>query len=404
MAKPHFLTGLDIGTSSIKGLVVLEKPGVAELEVISKAEVPSFGVRRGAVIDIDNVSRKIRELRDQLQEEGGQKVDSVYINIGGSHIFVTASRGSVAVSRADQKISQEDIDRVMQAAQAISLPPNKEILEVFPKEFIVDDEKGLKEVLGMQGIRLEVEVLALCAFSLYLKNLTNSVLRADLQILDVTPSPIAASRAILTAQQKELGVATVEIGAGTTGLAVYEEGDLIHTAIFPVGSAHITNDIAIGLRTETEIAEKIKRKFGACSPVEIKKTEKLDLPHQPPLTFSHRMLRKIIEARISEIFEQVNRELKKISRQGLLPAGVVLTGGGSKLPGIVEFAKKALKLPARLGVPQGFIGLEEDPALSTVCGLVLGGVSLEGEVRKDSMFLREGIGSKIKRFLRIFIP
>ena len=400
MAKGYFLTGLDIGTNSIKGLVVLKKPEISELEVISKAEVPSFGVRRGVVFDVNTVSKKIKEVKKQLQEETGQPIDSVYVNIGGSHIFAVTSRGSVAVSRADQKISQEDIERAIQAAQAISLPPNKEIIEVFPKEFIVDDERGLKEVLGMKGTRLEVEILALCVFSPYLKNLTDSVSEAEVQILDIFPSPIASSQAVLTPQQKELGVAVVEIGSGTTGLAVYEEGELIHTAIFPIGSGHITNDIAIGFRTDTKIAEKIKKEFGTCFSVKSRRTEKLNLPHQPPLIFSHRMLRKIIEARVGEIFGQVNKELKKISRQGLLPAGIVLTGGGAKLPGIVEFAKKELKLPVRIGFPQKFIGLKDDPALSTVCGLILEGLNSKTE----SGGIKEGIVSKIKRFFRIFIP
>lgn len=412
MRRNYFITGLDIGTDSVKGLVARKKPNSPDLEAISQSKVPSFGIRRGAVVDIESASKSIAEVIEQLRDQIHQKIDGAYVNIGGSHIFVATSRGSVAVSRADQRISQEDIDRVLQAAQAISLPPNKEILDVFPKEFIVDGERGLKEVLGLRGIRLEVEILALCAFSLYFKNLTNAVLNSGIQILDVIPSPIAAARAILTPQQKELGAAVVDIGAGTTGLAVYEEGDLIYTTLLPMGSAHITNDIAIGLRTETEIAEKIKRKLGSCASKITKKIEKIELPHQNfPLIFSQKTLTKIIEARVSEIFGEINKELKRISRQGLLPAGIILTGGGSKLPGMVEFAKRELKLPARIGIPQGFIGLEEDPALSTVCGLVLKGIDLEEGVKRSwgeggwgFSSPKEGIGSKIKKFFRIFIP
>lgn len=410
MARAYFITGLDIGTSSIKGLVALKRVNSPDLEIISQTEVPSFGIRRGAVVNTDDASKSIVKAITKIQESSRGKIDNAYVNIGGSHIFVTSSRGSVAVSRADQKISQEDIERVLQSAQAISLPPNKEILDIFPKEFIIDGEGGIKDVLGMQGIRLEVEILAVCTFSLYFKNLTTAVLNSGIQILDITPSPIAAARSVLTPQQKELGVALVDIGAGTTGLSVYEEGDLIHTAIFPLGSAHITNDIAIGLRTETDIAEKIKREFGSCFQKSAKKVEKIELPDQSSLSFSYRQLSKIIEARISEIFEQVNKELKKVSRQGVLPAGVVLTGGGTKLPGIVEFAKRELKLPVRIGFPRGFVGLEENQSLATVCGLVLGGTNLEGEAKKGLMeggwtsSFKDGVGSKIKRFFRIFIP
>ena len=413
MARNYFITGLDIGTSSIKGLVAFKKAGSSELEVISQTEMPVFGMRKGAVIDSENVSKSVAKVVAELENSSNKKINSAYINIGGSHIFVTTSRGSVAVSRADKKISQEDIERVLQSAQAISLPPNKEILDIFLKEFIIDGEERVKNVLGMQGIRLEAEILAVCAFSLYLKNLTTAVLDSGLQILDITPSPIAAARAVLTPQQKELGVAVIDIGAGTTGLSVYEEGDLIHTAIFPLGSAHITNDIAIGLRVGTDTAEGIKKEFGFCAQKPVKKIERIELPDHNSLIFSNKQLAKIIESRIYEIFEQVNKELKKISRQRLLPAGVVLTGGGTKLPGIVEFAKRELKLPVQIGTLRNFVGIEDDQSLATVCGLILGGVDLEGGVKDDKnslmgegwvFTLKNGIGSRIKRFFRNFIP
>ena len=410
MARGYFITGLDIGTSSIKGLVVSGKPGSSNLEVIAKVEVPVSGVRKGAVVNSESVSAGITNVIERLEEVSREKINSAYINIGGGHIFVISSRGSVAVSRADQKISQEDIERVIQSAQAISLPPNKEILDVFPKEFIIDGEGGMKDVLGMKGIKLEVNVLIICAFSLYLKNLTTAVLDSGIQILDITPSPIAAARAVLASQQKELGVAVVDIGAGTTGLSVYEEGDLIHTAIFPLGSANITNDIAIGLRIGIDVAERIKKEFGSCGQKMTKKIEKIELSNQKTLAFSNKQLAKIIELRICEIFEQVNKELKKISRQGLLPAGVILTGGGSKLPGIVDLAKKELKLPVRIGMPMGFIGLESDQSLATVCGLVLGGEKLEREGKSSFAGeglisnIKNGIGLKIKKFLRNLVP
>ncbi len=412
MAKPSIITGLDIGTSCVKILVALKNPDSSKLEVLGISQGPLLGVRRGVVVNIDEVSKKISDLVREVQGSVEQKIDSVYTNIGGSHISVVPSQGAVAVSRADQRISQEDKERVIQSAQTFSLPFNKEILEVFPQEFIVDGEGGIKDVLGLKGVRLEVKILALCAFSPYLDNLTNAVLNSGLQIEGIICSPIASSRAVLTPQQKELGVAVIDIGAGTTSLAVFEEGNLIHSAVFPIGSLNITNDIAIGLKCDIDTAERIKREFGSC--ILPKKNDKNSLPKagkkikvvgagQEELVFSQKFLIEIIEARISEIFGLINKELKKIFRENLLPAGIVLTGGGSKLPKITELAKKELKLPCRIGVPQGFLGLEEDTALSSVCGLVLHGADLEEDIYKHSSF-GKGIFNRLKKIFRVFVP
>lgn len=407
MAYNPTIVGLDIGTGSVKTLVAQKKSKEANLKVLGMTEIASKGIRKGVVINAEEVADVIQGALRKVQEISSQRTDTAYVNIGGSHIFVTPSRGLISVSRADQKISEADIDRVIQAAQTFSLPPNREILEVFPKEFIVDGEKGIKEPLGMQGIRLETEVLILCGFSPFIKNLTQAVLEADLQINDLVSAPLASSRAVLTPRQKELGVALLDIGAGTTGLAVFEEGSLIHMAIFPVGSANITNDIAIGFKTDIDTAEKIKLEFGSCLYSKSKKKGKINLSTASnTLVFSQKNLVNIVEARVSEIFDLVNKELKKISRAGLLPAGVVLTGGGAKLPKIVDLAKKELKLPVHIGIPQGFFPAKEDSSFSTVCGLVLGGA--------DSMETGEGftvfsdfskkIGGKFKKIFRIFIP
>ncbi|TET83782.1 MAG: cell division protein FtsA, partial [Candidatus Nealsonbacteria bacterium] len=401
----HLITGLDIGTSAIKALVA-QKSSNTELEVMSQISEPAAGTRKGVVIDTEVVSNILQNILERAKTETGARINSVYLNVGGSHIFSTSSHGLVSVSRADQKISEEDVNRVLQAAQTFSLPSNKEIFDVLPREFIVDGEKGIKEALGMQGVRLEAEVLVLGGFSPYLKNLTQAVLNSDLQILDMIPSPISSARACLSPRQKELGVAILDIGAGTSGLAVFEEGDLIHLAIFPIGSGNITNDIAIGLKTDIDVAERIKIEHGSCllsSTKAARKKEKIEIGEPEPLVFSQKQLVNIIEARVSEIFGEVNKELKKISREKLLPAGVVLTGGGSKLPKIVELAKKELKLPCRLGKPQGFLDFEKDPSLATVCGLVLEGADLETE-RSPSILRRTNLLSKLKRIFKIFIP
>jgi cell division protein FtsA len=412
MAKSHLITGLDIGTSHIKTLTVQTSPNSSHIEVISQLTGPSSGVRRGVVIQPEEVSRILRENFSKIKKEG-QKIESLYLNIGGAHLFSLPSRGTIAVSRADQKISQEDINRVLEAAKTINLPLNKEIFDIIPREFIIDGEKGIKDPLGLKGVRLEAEVLVLAGFSPYLNNLTQAILDSGLQILDMISSPIASARACLSERQKELGVAILDIGAGTTDLAVFEEGDLIHLAVLPIGSANITNDIAIGLKTDIEIAERIKIEFGNCLLKRGQKgtkgasfarmKEKIKVAEDETLIFSQKQLANIIAIRVSEIFREINKELKKISKEKLLPAGIVLTGGGAKLPGIIELAKKEFRLPVKLGKPKGIEGLEGDLSLATVAGLVLLGKDLEEETSKFS-FSSGGIISKLKRVFRIFLP
>ena len=400
--KATIIAGLDIGTHSIKMAVLQQRSEGGELEVLGFGEEISSGVRKGAVVNIEEVSKKILALKSRIENISGQKIRAVVVNIGGSHIFTVPSHGIVAVSRADGQISQEDVERVLQAAQAFSLPSNKEILEVFPQQFVVDGEEQVKEVVGMKGVRLEADVLAVCGFTPYIRNLTEAVLGAGLEIIGIVPSPLMADPTVLTGQQKEIGCAVLDLGAGTTGLAVYEQGDLIHTAIFPVGSENITHDIAIGLRCEPDVAERVKVEFGTCGRGTGKASEKLETPEGQSISFSKRLLSHIVEARVKEIFQLVNKELKQISRQGTLPGGVVLVGGGAKLPKIVEEAKKDLKLTVKLGTPRGVISLNSDPAFLGVIGLLVGAAESEGWGGKRRMnfdFLQQ-----LKRILKPFIP
>jgi len=297
------------------------------------------------------------------------------------------------------------------AARTFPLPHNREILDIFIKSFSVDSEKNIKDAIGMQGVKLEADILAMGAFSPYYNNLIRAVLSAGLKIDegDVAPSALASAEAVLSLKEKEEGVAILDIGGGASDLAVFEERDLIHLFVAPIGSCHITNDIALGLKIDVETAERIKREFGSCSPVHSsssskKQKQKIEIGDgADKLVFSAKTVSTIIEARVEEIFEQAEKELKKISRAGLLPGGIVLVGGGAKLPGIVEFAKKKLKLPARLGrIKEGFAGLQSDPSLATVCGLVL--VGLEGEEEDASRSPAKGVFSRIKKLFRIFIP
>lgn len=406
MAKAQIITGLDIGSSNIKLLVASKKDDESDFEVLFQGEEPSLGIRRGVVIDIERVSRLIQILVDKARSEVGQKINSVFINIGGSHLSCTHSRGMVAVSRADRNISREDVERVLQeAVKAVALPSNNEPLETVPKEFIVDGIGEIKSAEGLQGSRLETEVLILSSFVPYKNNLVQAVLDANLQVLDVIPSSIAAAFAVLSQRQKEIGTALLDIGAGTSQLAVFREGDLADLAVFPIGSANITSDIAVGLRTDIDTAETIKLKLGSCLSKGKEKKEKINIEGEEPLVFSHKALSNIIEARVSEVFGEVQRELKKFSKQEPLAGGVILTGGGTKLPKIVELARKELKLPCRMGKISSFPGLEDDLSYATVCGLILRGANLEESGSWQGFEgVSGGIGSKLKKAIKNFIP
>ena len=399
----NYIAGLDIGSQSIKILVVNQVKG-GGLEVAFQGQEEAKGVRRGVVISPQEVADILQSIVQKAGQDIGRKINAVNINVGGSHIFVSPSRGLISVSRADRKISEEDVRRVLQAAQDFSLPPNKEIFDTVPREFIIDGEKGIKEAVGLEGLRLEADVLVMGGFTPYLENLNQAVLGADLDISNRLSSPVASALACLSEKQKELGVALVDIGAGTTGLAVFEEGDLLHLAILPIGSGHITNDIAIGLKTDIEVAERIKIDYGTCSSPKSQKREKIDLDDGEALVFSQKQLVNIIIPRITQIFGEVHKELKKISMEKSLPSGIVLTGGGAKMPGIKELAKKELKLPVRIGCPQGIANFK-DPSWSVCAGLVLNSADWE---KKNGILDSSGILDPVKKTFRklfkMFLP
>lgn len=405
MAQNSLIAGLDMGSSKIRVLIAARNKD-GELELISKLEENSDGIRRGVVIDIERNSSLLKNIFAEVSNDAGQKVDSVYININGSHLFSFPSKGLISVSRADQKISEEDIQRVLQAAEAINLSSNKEIFDTIPREFIIDGERGIKEPVGLNGVRVEVDVLALGGFSPYLKNLNQAVLKADLGISDRIPSPLSSAKAVLTEKQKELGTCVLDIGAGTTGISVFEEGDLIHLAVLPVGSSNITNDIAVGLKIDVDIAERIKIEYGSCFFKGKDVKRKIDIGEDSPLIFSQRFLTRIIQSRISEIFDETNKELKKISKEKSLPGGIVLTGGGAKLEKIIDLAKDKFHLPTRLGKPKGILGLDEDPSWSVAAGLVALAVDSAGEETAPSIgggWLSRLI-SGLKKVLKVFVP
>ncbi len=410
MGKDNIITGLDIGTSNIRVVVAsIEKD--QKPKIIGKGQVPSSGIRKGIIIDIDEVSENIKKAIDQAELSSGVPINNAYVSIGGNHINVRENKGMIAVSRADQEVSQEDISRVMSSASAISLPPNRDIIHIVPKSFKLDNEESIHDPTGMTGARLEADTLIIEGLSPYIKNLVKCVSNADIKIDSLVLNVVAASYAALSKRQKELGVLLLDLGGGTTGLSVYEEGELIHGAVLPVGSSHITNDIAIGLRTTIDLAEKVKIQHGSAISSDIKKKESIDLSkldQDQEDSVEKKEIAKIIKARLQEIFDLVNKELNKINKKKLLPAGVILVGGGALMPNIVELAKKELGLPAEIGKPslnvESVLDQENDPCFSTAIGLILWALeNQESGFLPDSSSTSQTI-DKIKKWFRSFLP
>ncbi len=414
MAKETVIVGLDVGTCSIRAVVAKARADQSKLQIIGVGQAPSFGLRKGVVIDIEETVKNIGQAISAAERSGGLSIERVYVSLSGSHIVPKISKGVVAVSRADSEVSQEDVSRAVSAASAISISQNREILHVLPRGFLVDSQNGIKDPVGMTGVRLEVDALIIEGATPFIKNLTKCISEAGLEIEELVLASLAASRAALSKRQKELGVLSLDLGGGTASLTVFEEGDIIHSCVLPVGSSHITNDIAIGLRGSIELAEKVKLEYGSALSSEINKKDTIDLSKlglEEKAVIPRVQVAEIIEARLSEIFELVNEELKKIDRQGLLPAGVVLLGGGAKMPGLVDLAKEELKLPAQVGFPlelEGVIDEVDDPAFATAVGLVLWGMDNRIRVASQGVsFPQLSITptiSKIKNWLKGFLP
>ena len=377
MTRTDYLVGLDVGSSSVRVVVGKVEDDSKYPSIIGVSETPSAGIRRGVIVDIEEAVSSISSALEKAERMTGVAVTHATVAIGGSHVSSVESHGVIAVSRADGEITENDIIRVIDASQAISIPQNREIIHVIPKNFTVDGQSGIKDPLGMTGIRLEVDTVIVQAAAPFIKNLSKAIAQAGLQSDDLVLAPLAAAQSALSKRQKELGVALIDMGGGTTGLVVCEEGELLHTAIIPVGSGHVTNDVAIGLRTSIETAERVKLEYGHAIAKDVSRTEDIDLSQFDPAeteSVSRHHLSEIIEARLEEIFDLINKELKKVNRDGQLPAGAVITGAGAKMSGVLELAKKHLRLPVQIGVPTNIhtvIDRVEDPSFATAVGLVL---------------------------------
>jgi cell division protein FtsA len=412
MSRQSYITGIDVGSSQVRVVIAQKDPQSEEHKVIGVGSAPMAGMQKGVVTDVDEAVASVSKALDTAERIAGVPVERAYVSINGSHISSQNSRGVIAVSRADGEITPEDVDRVINAAQAISLPANREILHVLPQNFIVDGQEHIHDPVGMTGVRLEVEAHIIEGSAPFIKNLTKVVNQSGVHIEDFVFAPLAAATAILEKRQKELGVVLVDLGGGTTSMVVYEEKVLLHTGVLPVGSSHITNDIAIGLRTSIDIAEIIKTEHGTALPDEVRQNETIVVEGDDgeQESVSRKEVANIISARLEELFTFVDKELKTLGRSGLLPAGVVLTGGGTHVPGVVDIAKKRLRLPVKVGYPQQLAGVVEqvnDPAYAVALGLISWAGEQESRGSGRMVMALPNIGDsvqKVREWMKTFLP
>ncbi|MFA6992283.1 MAG: cell division protein FtsA, partial [Candidatus Gracilibacteria bacterium] len=338
MAKPRIVASLDIGNSKIRTVIGVKDEEAALVNVIGVGVAPSTGLRKGAVIDVEETINSITASLEDAERMAGEPVNRVFLGIGGNHIESLSSKGVIAISQHENEISEDDIDRVLEAAQAVTMPSNRRILRIIPKNFTVDEQKGIKYPVGMTGIRMEVETHIITGFEPVIKNLEKCVLQSGVDIDDIIPTSLAPAESVLSKRQKELGVAVVDIGCGGTSVTVFEDGAMLYTSMIPIGGENVTNDIAIGLRTSIDTAEKVKMEYGSVIPEDVNERETIDLSLMSKIdthVISKKYMVEIIQARYHEIFLMVKDELAKIHRDGMLPAGAILTGAGAKIPGII---------------------------------------------------------------------
>lgn len=375
--KNNIITSIDLGSSLVRCVIADVSDENGQIRVLGVGSVESAGMRRGAVVDIADAAEVISAAVEKAEMMSSVQVKSAIVSIGGAGLTIESTKGVVAVGRADGEVTEDDIARVINAAQSIAVPANKDIIHVIPKSFRLDDQMDINDPVGLQGVRLEVDAVIVEAPGNHVKNLTHAMERADIVIEDFIIEPLAAAESVLTKKQKELGVILINLGASTTSLAVFEEGELVYTAIVPIGSDFITNDIAIGLRTSIDTAERVKIEYGSATYDYNSQNGQIDLSQIDPReegNIPHSHVIEIIHARMEEIFDLVRKELQKIGKDQLLPAGAVLTGGGVNLPGVAEFAKRSLRLPVQVGRPDNLLGVMDkvdDPSYATVVGLIL---------------------------------
>ncbi len=379
MGNNDIIVGLDVGTTKIAAIIA-EPAEQGDPKIIGVGVSPSEGLKRGVVVDLEKTVQSIVKAVGDAQLMAGVKVNAVYAGIAGDHIRSINSRGVIATSRSDNDITHQDVERVINAAKAVAIPMDREIIHVLPQEFTVDDQSGIKDPVGMSGVRLEAEVHIVTGSVTSAQNIYKAVKRAGLEVVDLVLEPLASSYALLGPDELELGVVLIDLGGGTADVAIFYDGSIRHTAVIGLGGKNVTNDIAIGLRTPVDKAEELKMTYGCALSSLVDADEIIKVPGvggREPKEVSRSVLSSIIEPRMEEIFSLAQREIKRTSFSDMLAAGVVLTGGGSLMEGAVELAEQIFDMPVKQGIPRhisGLIDIASSPIHATGVGLVFYGL------------------------------
>jgi cell division protein FtsA len=395
--KPELIVGLDIGTTKICAIVA-EVSQTGELEVVGIGTHPSRGLRKGVVINIESTVSSIKHAIREAELMAGCEVSHVYAGIAGGHIKGFNSHGIVAVK--EREVTQADIHRVIDAARAVAIPLDREVIHILPQEYVIDHQDGIREPMGMSGVRLEAKVHIVTGAVTSAQNIIKCAQRCGLSVADIVLEQLASSEAVLSADERDLGVALIDIGGGTTDLAIWSDGSIVHTSVLPIGGDHLTGDIAVGLRTPTDEAERIKQRHGCAMGALVGQDETIEVPSvggRRPRVVSRHLLTEIIEPRVEEMFTLLHQEIQRTGFEDLLASGVVITGGSVLLQGMVEMAEDILGLPVRLGVPQnvgGLVDVVKSPMYATGVGLVMYG---RANAQRSLIRVREeNIYSKVK--------
>ncbi len=401
----HYV-GLDIGTSMVRCVIGTRDESTGAISVIGHGTSPNQGLRKGVVMHIDDAADAVVQALSEAERIAGVRLERATVNINGSHVLGMSSRGVIAISGPNREITPDDRDRVEEAAAIVKLPANREIIQVFAKNYRLDGQDNIKDPVGMHGVRLEVDCHIITAASPNIHNLDLVLEKAQVSAKHKTMAALAAAEAVLDRKQKEAGAAVIDIGAGTTNLAIIEDGEIQHVAVIPMGGTHITNDLAIGLKTDLDVAEQVKLKNVHLGDT-TDKTFRI-IVDGTGYTFEQSEANMIAESRVEELLEFVDKELARAHRSRKLPGGVVIVGGTAKIPGLAEFAREKLQLPARIGKIRGLEGLVDtvdDPAFATATGLMLLDILLapytQGQIAQESDIFGSGmksIGNFFKRF------
>ncbi|NOR52849.1 MAG: cell division protein FtsA [Candidatus Aminicenantes bacterium] len=405
MPKNGYIVGLDIGTKKVAAIIG-EITENKKIEIIGIGTAESRGLRKGVVVNLDATVDAIKKAQEEAELMAGVEIDSAFVGISGAHIKSFNSRGVIAVSSKNREISREDIHRVIDQSKAVSIPPDREIIHIIPQEFLVDEQDGIKDPLGMNGIKLEVNVHIITSANTSVQNLKTCIGRAGIEIEQIVLNQIAASTSILSHDEMELGVGLIDIGGGTTDLSIFERGSLWYTSIIPIGGDNFTNDIAVGLRTPIPEAEKIKKKFGCVSSPILDEQDTIEVPSvgsgKKSRVLSRQLLADIIQPRAEEIFRLVDNDVKRMGYEKSLNSGIVLTGGTALLEGLEEAAEQIFDLPVRRGDPSGIGGLVDrvnTPDYATAVGLILYGYN-QWKEKGFSKERKKTLWAKVKDWLK----